>query len=1565
MDLSTFFSPESFWQRDSFRFIKAEEFVKLGIDEADIPLGTFAALKHPSHLPSKFGGNAYGFGLFEAYDRLEPKDIKLLQSITFEEPENIGHNYKALNELYGRIGLLIRYTSLGKPFYLIPVHLASDTLTHIKSKVDEITKVVGFHRKKYLKEYHDIGLVSHMDELISRQLSFRFKEHNFVVIDSIEKLRDMTQTLDLVILTQDIYDIILMDKFNPFTRRMPTKKQVEQFAVYFLWKIYNVLKPNGEIFIISNAHTPKTNRITELVFKSIEEEKLFALFTHIFKTKKRYRPKGEPIQVNIFDLEKYLSGLYVEQEVISSLLKGKNIKEISLDDIAALAYLDFPLSDSIFFGDQEKIWSELLAIHFDKVFLKPLVPLSVTDDWDKRFSTTDYSPKYMMIYLGQKKPLKITLADLMRDAGGSHLLGCPKELLAEHRNSFSYLLKTLRVLERLKKGSYSELPAIFIDRLRQPLINPNQRFSSLNDVLKLVAKIRRIEKAMGYINPVLTEGEETLVLENLEAMAFFGFNYNELKEIIYIVYGHTSFGRIIAGKTSEKAFKPVLDLAQTFDTQQAINFLRFCRLMTMAETEADMGSGLTSEQLIELFDFYESAVRVVTNQGLEWHEVLDEKIISQGGIHNKVVRKILKMMNYYEFTNNWLELGQKGRMEKETLADYDDRRVERIENVIRLVEAIDDFEEGYVSSDPLELPAFYRKILDKEFHGTGNLFERMDSRLVFMLLSITANLSRGEIINFNPLLADVRPEDIKERVRKIEEDTRSITIRYFRVDVLRQFSEQLYRHGSSFILGTGFMIKRNAATNALEIAYIDVEKAIENLKSFIEKIEGLSISKISTTDLKSMEALFADLEIFYQSHIIFLEESRDALKLPSTQKRWFQDTKDLREQLRSNFLVVFFRPADIYTNLDLLFRYTPTVLAFILPEFMSLNSRQMPLQLYMTAPSSHYIISATRKLQSLITNDKELFQDIHFLHKLAQREFGPLATGTVGVSDAQLKELENIAHGLLRNRPLFDAVTRALIFQDLGRLPDLREQYKDDISPAEWAQASAVFVEKEDIAQRYNLDERGKTYLIFLIRHHGLMHHILRGEFSPYALKDVLSPKDKDLFDAFFIFSFVMLSAIRDDLILEDLAGQMFKTRAQCVKIIKGEADFEQRLNRIFLPRGSLYYALEYYQSKGIPADITPPTYLEAKPWREPEEADLITAGKAVFALERIFRLRGIRQIKYRDIVNFIIKVPTKYIYQKRRLSSIGFASFERELFEAYRILNTLQDLREKTRNFIFTKLAGDEVRIFGYEKVSGYLNYENQIKLLLVGLLGTKDFESSERPVCLNFLDLCEKIEKRYEAVNSFLNEFSTDEILQNEKNLRRFFSAKSGVILRKEGYPDVCSIDFVDSVNMVQKISSMAATNDPEQLKSYYLSSLRSITKHPFNTDDYEEQLNQAYQKRLTEITDMILNQTKNQMNYIVDFKELHNLVNDLLERSSEIGFSDDQRHRLNDLYELRKDHLKREKFSEIDGILEMIHDKRELLDYWDSIKPYLQNNRRFFGKEFENIVARKFDHAGVRIG
>jgi hypothetical protein len=1027
-------------------------------------------------------------------------------------------------------------------------------------------------------------------------------------------------------------------------------------------------------------------------------------------------------------------------------------------------------------------------------------------------------------------------------------------------------------------------------------------------------------------------------------------------------------GRIFSGKMNENTLKPVSDLAKSYDLQQALNLLRYCRLMTMAEIEAARGIPFTPEQLSELFDLYESAVRIVTIRDLDWDSLLDEKISAMGGIRNKIVRKLLKMMNYFEFLETWAELRQKGRMEKEALADYNESGLSRIENLIRLVNIIERFEAMYLESDPLQIPAFYRKLLQIEFHGTGHLFGRMNSEHVFVLIWISVNLAPGEIINFNPILADVDPSEADERILRVEKEASSINIHYLDLSILKEFGAQLLLDSSAFIAGTGFHLRVDEANQTLEIAYLDVDRDIEQLERLFGQLAGRPISEIPVEDLRLLETLFSSVESFYQSHLRLLNQTGRAATatLPGKQNRWFQKAKQIRESLRSTLLSVMFQPEAIYTNLALLHRESPNLMAFLLPELAALEDLDLTGHLYVKSSIVDYILTTARKLQALIHHDRESFHDVQLLHRLAGLEFGPMATGIVGASEAQLRELEKTVDRLRGNPQLFRALVVATVFQDLGRMPSLRKKYGSRINPADPSQAGALFMENERIADKYHLKEEEAKKLVFLVRYHSLLHHVLRGEAGFEALKTVLKPMDKDLFDALFVLSFIMISALREDWTLEDLAGRLFDFQAFCQKIIDSESNFESEMEQMFARLGKLSHALKAYQRHGLPAGTDPVEYLKTFQAKGVGRDRMIEDGRRASALERLFRLRGLRYVWFSDLVNLLTRIPLKYIYKRRNFASIGYASFEKELYEALRVFNMLQNLPNAVRHFILDQLSGDNVRIYGYEKVSGYLSYENQPKLLLVSLLAADRVSASHGPISLDFLALSEKIEKRYEAVNELLNSLELDKLWKERRSsIQHFFRSKTGLVLREHEYPGLLSVDFHDhKVNMAHKISYMDTITDVDQLKNYFHYSLRSLRKHPFYTDDYELQLEEAFEKRLHEITEMMVEHTKRKMDLLTDFEELHNLVHDLLERSWDIGFSDDQKYRLNDLYELRKDQLKGEKLKQIDAVLRSIRDPGELADYWNSIKSSLHVNRHFTGKEFESLIAKKFDEVEARL-
>ena len=1562
--IATYSSPKgSFWREDPFGIFKPEEFNSLGIDPSDIPQGTLAAKRHPPLLSSRFGGNAYGIGFFEIYDHLDSDDIKFLQSVSFEDPDRIKKHYKKINRIYRRIGLLIRFSSLGEPYYLIPSYLVSISITNSKNKSDEISKIIHFHRRKYLKESHKIGMVTNTGDPIVNDLTVRFKEHQFIIIDSPEKLISINEILDLVILPRDIFRTVLLEKLSRNPSEMLTLKQLKKHALHMLGKIYGILKPEGEIFIIANQMPLKTSRTATVKFKTIEEQKNFLIFTHIFKTRKKYRIKDGSLQVNRFDLGRYLGVLYIEQDMIDELLKGKEPQGLTMEEINGLPYLNLPL-DNEFTYDQQKVWPKLLSIYFNEIFHKPVTPDAIKTEWTKRFTIKEYSADYFLIHLAQKKSIDATFAQLKTDILESKLAGCPLPLLAEYRNSFDYLIRTLNVLNNIKASIYTGLPEIFMERLSEPIENKKRRYSGLNDVLRLMSKVHSLEKIQSYIHPDDSAGPKTAVLENLNILPFFGFSYGELKEIFLIIVGHTAMGRILSGKMNEKALKPVSDLARRFDSHEALNLLRYCRLMSMAETVASRRTDMNQHQLTELFDLVESMVRVVTNREMDWDSLLDEKISAMGGIHNKLIHKLLMMMNHFEFLHNWAELREKGEMEKESLADYDDKKIKRIENIIALVKIIELFESKFLKDNPLQLPIIYRKFLNMEFHGTGHIFERMDGQLVFVLLWLTVNITRGEIINFNPILADIKYSDIDARVKKVEQEARAINRDYLDLNTLQRLSEQLYENQSAFILNTGFQLSLNTETQAVNISYIDMDENILQLENLAKRFAGSKVAEIPIGDLEEFERRFANLEGFYRGHLSYVSSGNSGSKFPERQKTWFKKAQELRRYLKSNLLSTVFEPDNVYTDLERLFNHARSLLHFALPEFTALQDINLSGKIYLRSPIFNHMLLSTKKIQTLIRGDLKEFQDTKALYKLAQREFGPLAADTVGFNELQIESLGSIIKQISRNPSLFNALSKAFIFQDLGLTPALRKKYKDKINMADQAHAGALFLKMEKIPERYNMDKKAKGALLFLIEHHDWVHHFIRGEFSLHALKEITDTGDVELFNAFFISSLIMFSALGEDLILEDLATYLFEIKDLCDRIIHGDTTFDQYFKELYSRKGHMFYALEEYQRKGIPDGMTPSIYIKTFKKNHLSEELRIQAGMMVYSMERIFRLRGIRYVDFSDLANHLLKVPLKYIFQKKNYYSIGYATFEKDLFEALRIYNGIKILPEMTRHFILKRLAGDQIRLFGFENVSIYLNYENQIKLLLIALLGSQKLKSGEGPVCLNFLPMVDKIDKRYEVINDSLNGYSVEKIWGNRNQVNQFFKAKTGLLLNKDERHRLIDIDFADRVNISRKISHMKTIADVDQLKNYYHYSLQSLRKSPFYTDDYEIQLEEAFYKRLTEITDRMLNQVRKQMELLKDFKELHHLYMDFMDRSLEIGFSEDQNHRLTDLYELMKDNLRREKLEEISGLLEKIHDIHELKDYWDGIKWYLLNNRQFIGKEFETLIANNFDKSVQKI-
>jgi hypothetical protein len=164
-------------------------------------------------------------------------------------------------------------------------------LAHIQAKIEEISRIVDFHTKKYLKEYCNIGIMTRHDDLVLHELSFLFQDHQSPCDRLPRKISGGRSEAGHRHIDQRSFETVIMEQFSRLGQQTISKKKLDQYSIYMLWKICNLLKNEGEIFIIADDFPAKSNRTADVTFKTEREEKRFALFTHVFNTKKNTKSK--------------------------------------------------------------------------------------------------------------------------------------------------------------------------------------------------------------------------------------------------------------------------------------------------------------------------------------------------------------------------------------------------------------------------------------------------------------------------------------------------------------------------------------------------------------------------------------------------------------------------------------------------------------------------------------------------------------------------------------------------------------------------------------------------------------------------------------------------------------------------------------------------------------------------------------------------------------------------------------------------------------------------------------------------------------------------------------------------------------------------------------------------------------------------------------------------------------------------------------------------------------------------------------------------------------------------
>lgn len=1551
-------------QETFFRLIKPEDYAEAGIDPQDVPIGTFAAEDHPSFLPSRFGGNAYGLGLIEQ-SILNRADTDFLESLDFQDKDMLRKNARRLNAIYQKLGLLIRFSRAGKRYFLIPINLVAHSLQEIKTKADEIEELIIQHIFETRTDRLDIGLLTAGQDLIVHELRARLSTHRIFIFESIEKLRSWRLPLDIVILPKDPFEYLLEQQLPNASKRPMTRKRLSYYAMYLAGKIYDLLEANGKIHVLAHSPGPQEDQSCHVRFKSDEDLKFFLLFTHTFKTKQKYEGHSsqDSMEIHISDFHYYLNRFAFFDPHLKGLLNHHKPEEMSIEDVNRLPYLNLRLPHT-HMKNPEKQWRKIFELYFFSKALKRKSPRHHHQYWEERLEMDRELPESLFVFLGTPRRPQTTLEMLEEDIKASGMEGCSLPLVAEYRNTFRYVMDVLNILAQIRNNTFQGLTELARHRLSNPFRSQNEQIAA---VAKLLGQMRPLEKSLNLLNPDGIEGPPTPILENIPKLSLHGFSPAQLREIVLIVVGHSTMSRIVFGKLPAKTLKPITDHAGEGNRQDIVDLLRLCRLMSLAEIAGALGDAFTEAQAIELFRIYDDAVAVGTDSQMTWDRQHDLRISSLGGVQNKAIREMMKFFNLFEFLDNWKEFQRKNTFEKEVVCDYQSEKLMLLEEALRLARIAEEFKQQFMSNYIFGQSYFFRQFLDTEFHGTGHLFPKLGTQAGFILLWIAVNASERHIINFNPVLAGIARGRREPRISKMRETLLRIPFQELHPNYFDSIKKTLSGGSPAFIFDSGLRLMNNPSTRAIDISFVDVDENIQQIESLLPHFESQKLRGVSLKDLQEMERRFSELVSFHE----YLQREGCTLQCELFESGAGLDEKDreisrIERQLKSTLQSQVFIPEEIYDTLSILAKHCPDILRFFLPEFHAFGNLLENWPTRQKQSLGSYVMRCLEKFQALVIRDRNSFQDPNTFYQLAKQEFGPLAEEGIGATHAQMDILEHLVERIQQQPSLYQALTLALLFQEIAKIEMYSIAAEDaDEAASCWmhAEQGSYVLSRSDLLKKYGLAPQVERMVSHLVRHHGLIGHVIQGEEPVLALHHYTEDNDEILLDVFVLHGVLAASAVQEGLMVSDLVDEFLYYRSVALEILRSRDQWAGWLRTLCREKGA--EVLPEFQLTGLDLDMEVDTSEQMQYCGFVDsdfEDPLLWKGRQRSAFERLLRLFGIRWVDYQDLQMHLLKRPVNFIYHKKKLKSVGLATFEKQLGEAKTLYDVLASLSPEVRFYLLYCLdpLGGGMRVYDFAPLCRFLRVQECTKLLLIAIQSFHyHFGIEERGGLITFRDLSQNIERRHEVLQNALLHFPFPRhCIENGKPIllprgygQLYFHASSKEKAVRANYHDAVQFD--------RMVKSLAQIWNHDELGRHYQGLIVELQeKLPYDTKNFEEEMEKAFREQQKKISERILKDFETRLNQAADFSQLYEIQEDMKARREEMHLSEEQQFLLKEMYEFHRSRLRDIYLGSIYLAINSLQSRESILSYWGKLKYELFSYRAYVGKEYESLIAQYLD-------
>ncbi|MHC1742307.1 MAG: hypothetical protein AB9873_04630 [Syntrophobacteraceae bacterium] len=1542
-----------------FRLINPADYDRFGVDPQDVPMGTFASEDHPGFLPSRLGGNAYGLGLAEQ-SALSDADLQFLETVDFEDEQAIRKHHRQLNAIYQKLSLLIRFTRSGRRYFLVPITLVAHSLREIKAKADEVAELVIRHIWETRTERLEIGLLTAGEDLLAHELTARLSTHRIVLFDSLEKLRSWRIPLDIVILPKDIFEYLLEQNLPQMRLKPLNRQRLQNYATYLAGKIFDVLDPSGKLIVLASSPVPKDDRICNIRFHQEEDLKSFLLFAHIFHTRAPYAAESvdRSIQVHLTDLHYYLSRFGFYEPHLRELTGDRRPETLSLADINGLRRINLRLPQA-YANTPEKLWKSVFSPFFSIIQLRSKSPRQHTEYWESRIEIDEDLPESLLVFVGRPRPPEIDLSALDEDVKNSGMPGCSLSLVAPYRDSFRYVLDVLKVLARIRDNDFPKISELERARLSNPFRGRNEHFQA---IMRLIGQVPKLERVRELLNPDRIEGPHTPLLENIPKLAQHGFSPAQLKELFLIVVGHTTLSRVVLGKLPARTLKPVTDRGKGGKYQEILDLLRVCRLMSATEIVAALGEAFTGDQIKELYRVYDDAILVATEPRLDWDRLHDLRISALGGVQNKAIREMMKLFNLFEFLDTWQEFLHKGDCEKDVACDHQEERLQQLEEVLQLARTAEQFKMLFMGDYLFGESHLFRRFLETEFHGTGHLLPGLGARAGFILVWVAVNAAERHVVNFNPMLPGVLGDRSEQRIIKIRESLLRIDIRRLDPVFLEDIKRTLAAGRPAFIFDTGIRLVSSPETRGLDISFVDVEQGLQELEALINRLASVRLRAMSLKDLQELERLFAELDTFYA----YLRQEGcelqcDLLDVMNRAESLDAHIERVESTLRKTLRDQVFVPEETYDSLSVLAKQCPEILRFVVPEFHSFGRLVENWPTRQPQSVGMYVMRSLEKFQALITRDRDAFQDNNTYYQLAKFEFGPLAEEGTGAAHSQLDILEGMAAALMKDNILREALTYALLFQDIGKI-----EHYGGFGPevdGRWthAERGAAILERSGVLEKYDLNPDLARMAILLIRHHGLGGHVIQGEEPVTSLFRMTKYGDRRLIDVFVLHGLLAAAAVQEGLMVGDMLDAFLEHRKLAFAVMDSGGDWPNYLRRHLHARGTLlldeFPLLPQMREAFSEGDIggcglVDPDARDAALWH----------GRRTAALERLFRLMGLAWVGFEDIQLYGRETPIRFIYKRKQLKSIGLVTFEKQLVAAARLLEVFVQLDSGTKSFLLYCLdpLGAALRIYDFLPLSRFLDQEECLKLLLAACQRYHHhFGVTESQGLISFRPLTQIIVRRQQVIRSLLRDLSLPEGCYDGGEVYaapHLFGAIRFEVSRTE---PAIRVGYEDAEELSLMAQSLTNIWTHEELAQHFDRLVQEFMQRlPYDAKSLQRELQEVYREQSVRINDEIVNATREELEELEDLTDLHQALDAIRQRVSPLQLTDEQQFVLREAIEFHRSRLRAQFLTASYQQINAMENREALLDYWNHLKYELVLYRSYLGKEYETLIAHFID-------